>query len=524
MKRKRVILEEIMKSKLLQKKEVRQLLRDFFWVFVFGMAAHAFCYFNANFSHDSMLVSVLNDHEIDTEIATGRFLQPLYRYFRGNVALPWVIGFLSLIYLSFSSFFIQQIIDTKSKISQVLICACVSVNISFTLINATYIPWADIYMLAFLAATMSVWLLRKYSKGWIPGIICVTFVMCTYQPYITVVFTLLVLLFIKFIMDGTNIKEKLILVTKGCGMSLFGGILYKISYEAVLSITGVEKYDGYNALGNMFNMNGYHIGLLKESVGKLAELLVVPGGYLPVWAALGNIVAIAIGLCCFIFVVINRKMNAVDIIFSILSLVFLPFIINITYILSKGETHEITEIAYIFIYILEIMSLERFLSIKKGIIKLPKKAKKAMVYMLCFGIGLSTWNGIVYANGAYLKKDLEAKSTLSTMTRVLEFMEDVDGYIPGETEVIMAGNMPGGNRLGFDRYDKVGVYHNFPVTYNTTFEKYFTQILDRNLNMASIAVSTEYKAMEKVKKMPAFPDEGCCKIIKGRLVVKLSNY
>ena len=47
----------------------------------------------------------------------------------------------------------------------------------------------------------------------------------------------------------------------------------------------------------------------------------------------------------------------------------------------------------------------------------------------------------IYANQIYLKKDLEYDTTLSVMTRVVDRIEQVEGYIPGETPVKFLGDI-----------------------------------------------------------------------------------
>ena len=50
-------------------------------VFCFGLAAHGYCYFNANFSHDS-LYSIYEESP-EMMISLGRYLRPVYRLLRG---------------------------------------------------------------------------------------------------------------------------------------------------------------------------------------------------------------------------------------------------------------------------------------------------------------------------------------------------------------------------------------------------------------------------------------------------------
>ena len=46
---------------------------------------------------------------------------------------------------------------------------------------------------------------------------------------------------------------------------------------------------------------------------------------------------------------------------------------------------------------------------------------------------------IVFSNQVYLKKNLELESTLSLMSRVIQRIEETEGYTPGYTPVAILG-------------------------------------------------------------------------------------
>ena len=52
------------------------------WVFAIGLVAHGYCYFNSNFSHDSLYS--IYEQSPELMISVGRYLRPLYRLLRGN--------------------------------------------------------------------------------------------------------------------------------------------------------------------------------------------------------------------------------------------------------------------------------------------------------------------------------------------------------------------------------------------------------------------------------------------------------
>ena len=50
-------------------------------------------------------------------------------------------------------------------------------------------------------------------------------------------------------------------------------------------------------------------------------------------------------------------------------------------------------------------------------------------------VGAIIFNNVVFANQVYLKKVLEYDATASLATRVVDRIEQTDGYVPGETTV-----------------------------------------------------------------------------------------
>lgn len=102
-------------------KQIRGVKEDFKDAFIFtliwGMMSHAYIFFNAVFSHDSLAEFNGYAHSNHWKISIGRGFVPIYREFtRGSLALPWLIGVLTILWASITVFFIVKMFDVKSKI------------------------------------------------------------------------------------------------------------------------------------------------------------------------------------------------------------------------------------------------------------------------------------------------------------------------------------------------------------------------------------------------------------------------
>lgn len=84
------------------------------WTFIFGMIAHAFCFFNANFSSDSMYYLKYSG-DYTKHLQMGRFLRPVYYFLKNKWILPWLNGFLFLFFLSISIYIINETLKITEK-------------------------------------------------------------------------------------------------------------------------------------------------------------------------------------------------------------------------------------------------------------------------------------------------------------------------------------------------------------------------------------------------------------------------
>lgn len=137
-------------------------------------------------------------------------------------------------------------------------------------------------------------------------------------------------------------------------------------------------------------------------------------------------------------------------------------------------------------------------------------------------IGCIIYNGILLANQAYMKKDLEKTATISLVTRIIDRIEQLDGYSPNDTQVYVVGELRYSdlNRGNMDipyLESKWGLWYNYSATYN--FVRYITDYMNYPMR---IAVNQNLADINDVKNMPAFPANGSVKMIDGAAVIKLS--
>ncbi len=210
---------------ILNKQNKEKLKIVFLATIGFGLLAHAFAYFNLEYSHDSLMVVSQDDN---WQVSLGRFLQPLYIYFRGRINAPWLIGTLSLAFLSIAVWFMLDLFNIWKKSYVVALCGIFATNVTLICLNATYLPWVDMFMLSLLFAVVSAWITFRYRFGFLPGAILLFVSMAIYQSYLAVFVTLAMLYAIYCILNYRGMKETLRLTLHAVVCGAISAILYNV--------------------------------------------------------------------------------------------------------------------------------------------------------------------------------------------------------------------------------------------------------------------------------------------------------
>lgn len=396
---------------------------------------HGYCFLNALYSHDSLMI-FQNDGL--WQISLGRFLQPFYCRLRGMITAPLWVGTCTFVYLSISIYLIKNLLTDFSKTQVFIVSGVLTTSVTLTLSNATYIPWSDIYMLALLLSTLGAYIAIKQCKYFVVSVICMVLSLGLYQAYIQVAVVLL--MFDVFYDVLKNKETKLVIKKAVCYLCVIFAVfaLYFCLYKLFLHIYHIPAATGYNGLSN--------VGHFKSSKNVISYFL---GVYFYVWkffvnpisvhkrlTVFANILLLVAGLSSIIASIVENKLSKINLLFAIVLICLFPFGFNFIYFIAQGMAHEL--MIYSFSVVpLFILPLVNCLSDEKYMTKLIK-AMKVMVFV---SFAVIIFNNIIFANQVYVKKDLEAKSTLSIVTRIIDRIEQTEGYVAGETQVKIIGKI-----------------------------------------------------------------------------------
>lgn len=508
----------------------KTILYVFACTFLFGFAAHAFRFFSTAFSHDS---TYLYQDLAAWQISIGRFLQPVYLLLRGKLCAPFLIGLFSLLWLAAGTSLVVALLGVKSRVTIALICGILSTNAVLSISYATYIPWCDIFTLSFFLSVLSVYVLRRFKFGFLIGAIPLAAALALYQSYLeTAVFLCLVLL-IKDCFEGFAPWQIIFRALKALCLLVVGLVLYYICLKIVLSISQIgltTAANGITGVGDYSRTSIPH--LIMKTYLYPFDYYLHPTTFHPLAAAVIHIVVLSLLVYLLIKVCVMRKLCWQNRLFALLLFLSIPFGMNVVYFISKGFKHELMAFSFYLptVFALSLQEYSQPNQIAEEVdfvsrwVALRRYASK---FLLSFCIGMLICNNIIFANHLYLKKQLEYETTIATLTRIVDRMEQTDGYIVGQTPVALIGSLSDSpiamERPGYENVDALGMEDRLSVTYAATYGQFFQNILGYPVNLIQDTQQIEeLSARAQVLSMPSFPSSGCCIILDGILIIKLS--
>ena len=490
---------------------------------VFGFVCHGSRWLNAAFSGDATLVSQAGEEAY--QISLGRFLQPVWWRVRGTVTAPFLIGLFCLLFLSLSGFLAARILRLKSRGSVVLTCGVLTASETLGLANATYLPWSDVYMLSLFLALSGAYL-SLYGKGFRRHLapLCYAALLGLYQSYLPCAAAMIVLSLLAETVRGEKTAEIWRRGALAVLHLLAGLLLYAVSLRVILFLAGISPSADYNGVGRVSLLSPPDLlRYAAEAWTTPVRFLFIPPdrGMIP-WhvSQIPQVLNLAALLLSLLLALSGRRHTAGSLLTAAFLFLILPLAENFVMVISQGVVNGLMMYAWYFLYLLPIALSEN----RSRPLRLDS-ALRASGGLLCAAY---VFVNTVSCNAMYAKRDLEYAATHSAMTRILSRMEETEGYIPGETPVVIAGVLPSSQiamlRPGMAEISQVqGMRYTYGASYETSAYWYFSTILGAKLNLVPHSERTRLtKETKEIKDMARFPEEGCAAMIGGRLFLRLN--
>lgn len=509
------------------KTDFGKLKKAMLFTILWYLIAHGYRMSNLLYYHDSVINVTRSDMGFQRSL--GRFMQPFVVFFAGSITSGWLIGVTAILFLGLSIWLICEIFDLKETMEIGFVSAILVCNNVITTANYAYIPWLDIYAIALFFAVLGFILLRKGKPVYyILGIVSIIVSMGLYQAYVCVGLTLMVIVYIRDLYNGEELKSLIKKEWKTPAGFLTAGIVYYVIYRVVLLICHIEESTSYNGLGNLGSFEGQSIfSMIGTTYVKFFELLSDVGVYasgsiggIRIQAILRSIVGFVniFSVACIIVGLIRinicKKTKLSSRIMQLLLLVLFPFAANFVCFLSKGMVYYLMVYAFLLLYIFAWIVVRDNLSLKE---KVSDKAFKWQ-YLLLVPMLWLAFNNIVFSNQIYLKLHMSVEKAHSIMTRIVADIEKTDGYLWGQTPVAFIGSFDDSHYIPEDDYFSELNTSALPLSNKAAFYPYLAYHLGANVNVYELPLGSTMG-----DDMPCFPEAGYIKFQDGILAVKLSD-
>ncbi len=503
-------------------------------VFIIGMLAHGFRYFNSSLSFDGL--TALNHHDLDSllKILSGRIFGFVNCYWRGHIMAPWLIGFIGLFWASISCYLLVKLLHIQSRWIIYACCGLVVTHSSIILTHASFMHEVDFFFLSQLLVILNVYLLEKLphrKSRWVcPALYLLS---CSlYQGYISTALTLGLILMIKGILDGTPLKQVFI---KGGKLALYVGIgcmAYLALLLAVKFTTGSLGADSYNSPLNVQNTLENDIPrLLGFAHYHFWRVIRYPFAQHDILIFIFNVVTSLIAFTQLYIQIKRGQYTRASIITLILLIACMPFAINAIAVACGGNSQELLDAAFtlypIFLLMVIDRSWQQLKQMPAAIAHSLNRWGKTCTALIAFTI----FSQVIFANQMYMRKELMSHQTRFFAQRIVADLEKLEGYQVGSSELIFVG-LPDNSktlarRAGFEHTER-GYGSNFQTAIDwrwaNQIHAYFSYILAYPANIGTPSSWPEDDAVRDiVRQMPCFPQAGYIKMIEGKIYIKLSK-
>lgn len=496
---------------------------------LFMILAHGFCFMNIMYSHDSLWFYT---GDVITKVRLGRWLYSLF-YQSRFIAAPWMIGTLSILFISLGSVLVTRTFDL-SKTQGLCTAIVFATNITITSLLCTYIFDADADCMAMLLACFAVYSFKTFPKFFniVVPVISLVFCLALYQPYICLALGLFILLLIcklKEISNWKDVGKAYLIGLKELLVVIAATIIYILLMHIAANCFQVSLSSGYNGPGGLgsLSLNTIIRDIPKAYLWILNYFFKVTEYNTSVMVTINLMLLLVSMLSAIIYIWENKKFFG-SLAVMIPCILIMPLALNAIFLISKGMVHTLMVFSFNLAFLVPLVLINIIMEIKPAAGEKVANIKRIIFYahaVAVISIFIIGFHNIVYANGAYQLKKLVYDNTALHAQTIWKDINNIEGYQEGETEVVFMGDFASSKAAYFGphttRYRKAifaGVSSS--ITYGLTYNNFFYGILGRRMNISAndedIFQSNEYL------QMPAYPVNGYCKMIGEKLVVKMN--
>ena len=509
---------------------IPQAARIMVFTLISGFITHGFFYANTLLAHDCI-------KPYGAYFSVLRWSTLLFYFPRAFLLLPWVIGLISMVELGVVNILIARMFSIRKPGNQFLL---VITTVTFPSVIAFHNFGAvDLFTGSLMFAVIAAYFFSKKGIGNVLlSIAFLTISVASYQAFLCTAAALMLMLLLTQV---TIRREKLKSVFLNAGKAFLilacSVVIYFIVYLVLksLGLPGATDYRNQDAIG-VFTVQNLWDWTRQTYKTALVYYLGDQPNPIPLFFQVFQLI-------CIVVVVIStisrlRKQGVfkepVRLMLAILIVLLLPLAINAIQLLNNGNIpHQLMTFAFIVPWILVLQYGEWLMEQPEQKKAFSKKLKKGLAILCTVLICSNAYYCYIVANADYMNRKLNYDASLSLATRIVDRIENIEGYTP-KTPVVFTGQLFKGYlthaRLGFDLvYDVVAsyCYTGQAMTYNnaygSTVQWFITTVLSSDMQFVPAEQIEYYSNLESVKNLERFPEQNCYTWVDGVLVLKLNN-
>jgi hypothetical protein len=439
-------------------------------------------------------------------------------------SIPAVHGFLFILFLALSACIVLEIAGIKSTTGAVFV-PMLMVTFPSVVSTMTFMFMAHTSGIAIFMVCLAVYLLRRYKFGWLPCIVLLICALGTYQSYICIAITLMLVGMMADLIDGKKFEDVFkngILYVAVLGISVL--VYMKLCHVYYPTIDN-ETYGGVG------NMGQIAISEMPKLIGRcykrfLEYFIWKPFAFVSRTSQIANIVTCVLAVGLFGIVSVQRRLykNIWSYLLLLLVCFLIPFAAAFIYFMAPEADYSMLMLyAYVFVYIIVLALFERCL---EGWKKLPTYIISIMVVATMF---VSCYTDYLLTNRAYLRTDVATERVKAYFNRVISLAESTEGFKQNDSIAILGEFYYKDNpsTVEIDIFDSEdlrelsGVALENGLITSGVRDNFIETFLGYKVADISWDEKNEIMASDEFKSMPIYPENGCVKKINDVWVVKM---
>ena len=505
----------------------------FLLTMIIGFIAHGFRLTNKFFCEDSF--NYLDTISASWTISIGRFLLPIVEKVRGPKEATWVIGVLSLVWISFTAIIVIKLFDIKNDLYIILVSAILVCN-PVVAGTFSYMYTADGYFFGLMLAVLSVYMAVNARKFWwlIIAAVLLGLSMAFYQSYVSVAILLLEMWLILMLNDREkSLKDFWKKTGSFALMGIMAVVIYYPLMKIAMKITDHEV-SGYMGLDGKQSFSvGRVVDIIVNSYVEFARYYLVR--YVVDFYNVSNVLMFILTAVLLAILMFGRKGNkktgageiALRLVLEALLLLFVPIATHIFFVLSPDVKYLSAPMLYsmgIF-YIFPVILMQILYGTagniaswknKSDVIKqIPQGIMLVFMFIICFHF-------VVITDQAYESMYRANKNMENQLNRIQVRLEMTEGYREGMDLAVIGCTyqlpdyLESAPRLS-------GVVSNLFMTGESEYLNGLDWFLSTDYGGTSFEERKEIVNSAEFADMTMWPQEGCTRVIGDTMVLYLDD-